>query len=234
MNDARLARPGPRQEDAVLSALVVTDLHKSYRRGPETVHALRGVSLTVRPGELAVLLGRSGSGKTTLLNCVAGWETPDRGTIELPAADGAVTPWQQLAVVPQRFGLLPELTLAENVTLPLRLARQQDTQRNVRELLLAFEIDRLADRFPDEVSLGEQQRAALARGLSVRPRLLLADEPTGRLDEDLSARVLDVLRALCADHGTAALIASHDAVAEEQADKVLRLTDGTVAVVSTD
>ncbi len=213
-------RPGP--------ALDVSDLHKAYRRGPETVHALRGVDLAVRPGELAVLLGRSGSGKTTLLNCIAGWEVPDRGEVVLPAAPGASTGWEQLAVVPQRFGLLPELTLAENVGLPLRLARRPDVRRDVRELLLALELDHLADRPPGEVSLGEQQRTALARALSVRPRLLLADEPTGRLDEDLSARVLDVLRELCARHGTAALVASHDAVAESRADTVLRLEDGVL------
>jgi len=210
------------------SALVVAGLHKSYRRGPETVRALRGVDLRVEAGALTVLLGRSGSGKTTLLNCVAGWEVPDRGSVLLPEAPGAVTPWQQLSVVPQRFGLLPELTLAENVALPVRLARLPDPAGAARELLLALEIDRLADRLPDEVSLGEQQRTALARALVVRPRLLLADEPTGRLDEDLSVRVLTVLRELCAASGTAALVASHDAVAEEQAAQVVRLEDGAL------
>jgi len=208
------------------AALIVGGLHKSYRRGPETVHALRGVDLAVKPGELTVLLGRSGSGKTTLLNCIAGWETSDRGSVMLPDAPGAATPWQQLAVVPQRFGLLPELTLAENVALPVRLARLPGPSRTARELLLALEIDHLAGRMPDEVSLGEQQRAAIARGLSVRPRVLLADEPTGRLDEDLSARVIDVLREFCTEHGTVVLIASHDPIAEQQAHRVVRLRDG--------
>jgi putative ABC transport system ATP-binding protein len=207
-------------------ALVVDDVHKEYRRGPETVRALQGISLVLHQGELAVLLGRSGSGKTTLLNCIAGWETPDRGSITTAAAPAAVTPWQSIAVVPQRFGLLPELTLAENITLPLRLAGLTDTTRDATDVLLAFEIDHLADRRPEEVSLGEQQRAALARAAVMRPRLLIADEPTGRLDEDLSVRVLQALHQLCESHGTASLIASHDPVAEQYADTVFRLQDG--------
>lgn len=215
--------PGRRRADV---ALAISDLHKAYRRGTETVRALRGVDLDVPTGELTVLLGRSGSGKTTLLNCVAGWERPDRGTVRFAEAGNAVTDWQRVAVVPQRFGLLPELTLAENVALPARLAQLPDPPGATCELLLALEIDRLADRLPDEVSLGEQQRTALARALVVRPRLLLADEPTGRLDEDLSRRVLVVLGRLCAERDTAALIASHDPVAVEHAHQVVHLHDG--------
>ena len=229
MTGGEHASPGPvpatRQPRA---ALVVEGLTKAYRRGAETVHALRGVDLSVPAGQLMVLLGRSGSGKTTLLNCVAGWETPDRGVVRLPRAAGAVTDWQQVAVVPQRFGLLPELTLAENVALPARLAHLPDPAAAARELLLALEVDRLADRLPDEVSLGEQQRTALARALVVRPRLLLADEPTGRLDEELSGRVLVVLGQLCGEHDTAALIASHDPVAVDHASRVVQLHDGRV------
>lgn len=218
------AADAPQDPDA--PALIVSGLHKTYRRGPETVRALRGVNLQVRVGELTVLLGRSGSGKTTLLNCIAGWETPDSGSVLLPDAPDAVTPWQQLAIVPQRFGLLPELTLVENVALPVRLACLPDPQRTALELLVALEIDHLADRLPDDVSLGEQQRAALARGLSVQPQVLLADEPTGRLDEELSARVLAIVHDLCVQHGTAALIASHDPVAVSHANHVARLKDG--------
>ncbi len=208
------------------AALVVTDLHKSYRRGPETVHALQGVSLRADPGRLTVLTGRSGSGKTTLLNCVAGWERPDAGSVHIPEVPQPHTPWQQLAVVPQRFGLLSELTLAENVALPVRLAGLPDPSSAAREMLAALEIAHLADRPPAEVSLGEQQRTNLARALVLRPAVLVADEPTGRLDEELSARMLDLLHRFCAEHGTAALLASHDAVARERADVLLRLQDG--------
>lgn len=221
----RPGRAADTRNDTAL-ALEVEDLHKTYRRGVEIVHALRGVDLRVPAGHLTVLLGRSGSGKTTLLNCVAGWEQPDRGTIQLPDAPGSTTAWQRIAVVPQRFGLLPELTLAENVALPVRLAHLPDPAAAARELLLALEIDRLADRLPDEVSLGEQQRTALARALVVKPGLLLADEPTGRLDKDLSSRVLTTLDKLCRAHGTAALIASHDPVAVSHAHQIVQLHDG--------
>lgn len=215
--------------DATALALTVRDLHKTYRRGPEIVQALRGIDLQLHPGQLTVLLGRSGSGKTTLLNCIAGWETPDSGTITTPDPAGTSTDWQRIAVVPQRFGLLPELTLAENIALPVRLAHLPGPAATAREMLLAFEIERLADRLPGEVSLGEQQRTALARALAVRPRLLLADEPTGRLDEELSARVLRTLSTTCREQGTAALIASHDPVAVTHAHMVIKLRDGRLS-----
>ncbi len=209
--------------------LSATDVHKTYRRGREQVHALRGVSIEVRPGEVVALLGRSGSGKTTLLNCLLGWETPDVGTVTVPgAATPRAAPWTTVAVVPQRFGLLDELTLADNVALPARLAGTADPREAALQTLATLRLDHLADRTPDEVSLGEQQRTALARALVVRPRFLVADEPTGRLDEELSAHVLATLRELQAEAGTGVLVASHDPVVVAAADRVVRLGDGRV------
>ncbi|RKS74125.1 putative ABC transport system ATP-binding protein [Motilibacter peucedani] len=204
--------------------LSVRGVTKAYRRGRETVHALRGVDLEVAPGEVVVLLGRSGSGKTTLLNCVAGWEAPDSGAVEVLSTTG--TPWQQVAVVPQRFGLLDELTLAENVALPARLAGSPEPEAAARELLEELGLAVVLDRLPAEVSLGEAQRAALARALVVRPTLLLADEPTGRLDEALSVKVAALVRRRCHEQGSAALLASHDALTAASADRVVRLHDG--------
>jgi putative ABC transport system ATP-binding protein len=213
----------------VRDLLRAVDVAKSYRRGRERVHALRGVSLDVHPGEVVALLGRSGSGKTTLLNCLLGWETPDSGSVHVP---GARTPsaadWAKVAVVPQRFGLLEELSLADNVGLPARLAGHADPRAAALATLGILRLEHLADRMPHEVSLGEQQRTALARALVVRPRFLIADEPTGRLDEDLSAHVLDTLRAVYAAAGTGVLIASHDPVVVASADRVVRLSDGLV------
>jgi putative ABC transport system ATP-binding protein len=206
-----------------------TDVHKAYRRGRERVHALRGVSLEVHPGEVVALLGRSGSGKTTLLNCLLGWETPDAGWVRVPgAATPEAAPWSTVAVVPQRFGLLDELTLADNVALPARLAGAGDPREAALRALATLRLDHLADRVPDEVSLGEQQRTALARALVVRPRYLVADEPTGRLDEELSVHVLATLREVQATAGTGVLIASHDPVVVAAADRVVRLSDGAV------
>ena len=213
-------------------ALAAGDLHKTYRRGREQVHALRGVDLELRPGELVALLGRSGSGKTTLLNCLLGWERPDRGTVAVPGvADPADAPWSLLAVVPQRFGLLEELSLAENVALPARLAGAADPEAAAAATLAALRLEPLAGRTPDEVSLGEQQRTAIARALVVRPAFLVADEPTGRLDEELSVHVLGVLRRACGEAGTGALVASHDPLVVEHADRVLRLDDGVLQPV---
>ena len=208
------------------AALRGTGLAKSYRRGREQVHALRGVDVQVAPGELVALLGRSGSGKSTLLNCLLGWERPDAGSVELPGGVAPATaPWTTVAVVPQQFGLLEELTVAGNVALPARLAGDGDPQAAAADVLGALRLEHLADRLPAEVSLGEQQRTALARALVVRPAFVLADEPTGHLDEELTATVLDVLREACAG-GTGVLVASHDPAVVASADRVLRLEDG--------
>jgi putative ABC transport system ATP-binding protein len=209
--------------------LSATDVHKTYRRGRERVHALRGVSVEVHPGEVVALLGRSGSGKTTLLNCLLGWETPDSGSVHVPGVGTPrAAPWTTVAVVPQRFGLLDELSLADNVALPARLAGAPDPRGAALRSLETLRLEHLADRMPDEVSLGEQQRTALARALVVRPGFLVADEPTGRLDEDLSAHVLAVLREVYAAEGTGVLVASHDPVVVAAADRVVRLDDGRV------
>jgi len=209
--------------------LMATGLHKTYRRGREEVHALRGVSIEVRPGEVVALLGRSGSGKTTLLNCLLGWERPDRGSVSVPgAASPEAAAWGAVAVVPQRFGLLEELSLADNVALPARLGGLAEPRAAALETLEVLRLAHLAERSPEEVSLGEQQRTALARALVVRPSFLVADEPTGRLDEDLSTHVLATLREVCAAAGTGVLIASHDPVVVAAADRVVRLSDGLV------
>ncbi len=210
-------------------ALRADAVHKSYRRGREQVHALRGVSNGVHPGEVVALLGRSGSGKTTLLNCLLGWETPDQGSVQVPGAERAASAsWRTVAVVPQRFGLLEELSLADNVAMPARLAGMDDPRGAALDTLETMRLAHLAERPPEEVSLGEQQRTAIARALVVHPGFLVADEPTGRLDEDLSVHVLATLRDVYAARGTGVLIASHDPVVVASADRVVRLSDGLV------
>jgi len=210
----------------VTPVLRARDLEKTHRRGAEQVHALRGVGIEVRAGELVALLGRSGSGKTTLLNCLLGWERPDRGSVEVPgAADPAVAPWTTVAVVPQRFGLLDEFGLADNVAVAARLGGLPRPREAALETLAQLRLEHLADRLPDEVSLGEQQRTALARALVVRPAFLVADEPTGQLDEELTAHVLTLLREVCAA-GTGVLVASHDPAVVAAAHRVVRLEDG--------
>lgn len=205
-------------------------VHKSYLRGPEEVHALRGVTLSLYPRRVAALVGPSGSGKTTLLNVLCGWERPDAGDVLwLGRRSEAMAdrPWRDLAVVPQDLGLLEELSIRENVELPLRLSGllTAGSKPRVEALLSGFGLDQLADRDPTEVSLGEQQRTALARALVVSPRLLLADEPTGHQDEEWARVVMRSLR-LVAREGTGCLVATHNRETIKYVDDLVAIRDG--------
>jgi ABC-type lipoprotein export system ATPase subunit len=202
-------------------------LSKTYRRGEELVHALADVGLELAPGELVGLVGRSGSGKTTLLNVLAGWEHADAGRLERPG--DAAPGWTDIAMVPQKLGLLEELTVRENIEHPLRLAGVLDGRsERVDELLERLGLSHLQDRQPRETSLGEQQRAALARALVRRPGLLLADEPTGHQDAGFAARVFESLRE-AASSGTTCLLATHNERVIPHLDRVLRIADGRLA-----
>jgi putative ABC transport system ATP-binding protein len=214
--------------------LAARGLIKSYRRGPEEVHALRGVSLSLSPGDVVGLVGRSGSGKTTLLNVLAGWEHPDAGEVVWADAGEATgsakrrrrraldMPWSRMAILPQGLGLVDELSVRENVELPARLARREDGLGRAQALLDGLGLAALAERLPSEVSLGEQQRTALARALVLRPAVLLADEPTGHQDAGWSNGVFTAIRAAAAE-GTACLVATHN-------HEVLRFTSRVVAI----
>jgi putative ABC transport system ATP-binding protein len=206
------------------------ELTKVYIRGMEQIHALDDVDLALRPGEVAGLVGRSGSGKTTLLSVLAGWERPDRGTLswlgEGARTDLASLPWGRLAVVPQSFGLMDELTIRENIEYPARLAAQLGPRRaRVDELLGDLGLEHLADRLPFETSIGEQQRAAVARALVLSPQLLLADEPTGHQDAGWSDKVLALLKEAAAD-GTGCLVATHNTDVVPYFDVVHEISNG--------
>jgi putative ABC transport system ATP-binding protein len=223
------AERAPLEEREVLAA---SDLRKSFRRGGETVAALRGASVAIRPGEVGVLLGRSGSGKSTLLTLLAGWQPPDAGEIawEGRAVDPAVLSWSQLAYLPQRFGLLPELSVRENVEYPVRLAgRLDELQPRIDELLGALGLDELASRLPAETSIGQQQRTALARALVLRPPVLLADEPSSHQDAGFRDRVWEQI-AEAAAGGTACLIATHEEGAAGYASRLWTIADGVTIV----
>jgi putative ABC transport system ATP-binding protein len=201
---------------------VVTVEGVSKRYG--AVQALDDVSLTVEVGEVVALIGPSGSGKTTLLNLVAGWERADGGVVRWRSADGG---WRDQAVVPQAASLLADLSLLENVALPLRAAAGSgDVDLDApRRYLDALGLAELADRLPEELSHGEQQRGALARALVLQPALLVADEPTAHHDGETSRKVLKVLRDV-ADAGTACLLATHDPEVLDAVDRAVPLRDG--------
>jgi putative ABC transport system ATP-binding protein len=210
--------------------IVARGISRHFARGAETVTALDDVSIDLQPGELTVAAGPSGSGKTTLLSILAGYETVDSGRIEtqppLPPVPPATQRWRDVAFVPQSLGLLDELTIAENVSLPARLDPQASGPQT-DELLEVLEIGHLGGRFPAQVSGGEQQRAAIARALRLRPHALLVDEPTGHQDRARVDLVLDVLRQH-AYAGHVVLLTSHDEAVISGADRVVTLADGRI------
>lgn len=200
----------------------VEQVTKRYRRGSEIVTAVDRATFELRPGTMTGLVGPSGSGKTTLLNLLLGGEDPDEGSIHgLPAEPD----WSLSAVVPQSLGLLDELTLAENVTLPVRLGGTP--RASVQELMTQLGIAGLADRAPEETSLGEQQRAAVARALLTATALLVVDEPTSHQDETNARRVVDALAAHAAQ-GSTVVVATHDARVVARCDPVFHIRDGVV------
>jgi ABC-type lipoprotein export system ATPase subunit len=204
--------------------LAIERLTKTY--GSTTV--VEAVSLSLESGETGIILGRSGSGKSTLLMTIGGWLRPDSGTIVVAGAKLESVPgWQTVAYLPQRFGLLPELTLRENVELPFRLARMPVPSHAPR-LLVEFGLDEHAERLPRETSIGQQQRAALARAVAIRPTLLLADEPTSHQDAASADRIWGVLRE--AQHeGVTSLIATNDPAAATHGNQTWRIDDGRLA-----
>jgi ABC-type lipoprotein export system ATPase subunit len=213
------------------SLLEVVDLDKSFVRGSERVEAVRGVSFELQPGEVVGLTGPSGSGKTTLLNVLCGWEQPDSGVLRFDGEEQspAGLMWHRIAIVPQDLALFEELTIADNVRLPIRLGKgDAPTDAEVDSLMGELGILHLAPRLPLEASLGEQQRASLARAMVLGPSLLLADEPTGHQDEGWTKAVMVAIRTL-AERGTATLVTTHDPDAMEYLDRQFAMRDGELS-----
>jgi putative ABC transport system ATP-binding protein len=205
-------------------------VEKSFAGPAGMQRVLAGVDLTVGRGEIVAVAGRSGSGKTTLLTLVAGMEQPDAGSIALFGDEVRPDehPWSDVAILPQSLGMLDELTVIENITLPLRLTDVPGAD-GALDLMSRLGVDQLADRFPSEVSLGEQQRAALARAAIVRPRLLLADEPISHQNQAWAEAMMVVLGGLAAT-GTTCLLATHNEIAFDAAHRVLELHTGHLRV----
>jgi putative ABC transport system ATP-binding protein len=190
-----------------------------------------GVDLELRPGHFVALLGESGVGKSTLLNCMAGLDTPTAGRVELMGQDLAALDEAgrarlrrtHLGFVFQAFHVLPHLSVADNVALPLLLLGRDDPAR-VRQALAEVGLEAMADRLPAQLSGGQLQRVAIARALVHRPALLLADEPSGNLDPDTAARVMQALATQVREHQTACVLVTHSQAAAAHADRVFKLT----------
>ncbi|MCW2991321.1 MAG: transporter ATP-binding protein [Solirubrobacterales bacterium] len=225
--------PGSRIESPAMNAGAEVVL-EGIRRVRGSVVAVDDVSLHVRAGECVALMGPSGSGKSTLLGVIGGLSEPDAGTIRVdgkrPAEHGGLSGYHRDVVgfVFQLHHLLPMLTAQANVEVPLVATRRGRAERRARSLELLDEVG-LADRtdhLPGELSGGERQRVAVARALANEPRLLLADEPTGALDTDNGARVLELLDEVRERRGTTMIIVTHDQQIADRADRIVRMLDG--------
>jgi putative ABC transport system ATP-binding protein len=214
--------------------LDAVDLYRFYHIGDSETLALRGVSLTLDAGELVAVVGPSGSGKSTLLACLAGLDEPDGGHVEVlgkrlsrqPEAVRARIRAAAIGMLMQSGNLFPTLTVADNVVVPMRLARCVDPTR-VDMLLTRVGLAERRHARPGQLSGGELARAGLAAALATRPRVLLADEPTGEVDAQTEAHILELLHAERAT-GMAVLIATHSAAIGARADRVVRLKDGRI------
>jgi len=224
--------------DTVLELRNVTRIHG---KGEVAVHALRGVSLRVRAGELVAIMGPSGSGKSTLLNLAGGLDSPTSGEVVVEGVVLGTLNRRALAAVRRRrvgyvfqdLNLLPSLTAAENVGLPLELdgVRLRQVRATAQAALDEVGLGHLAHRFPDEMSGGQQQRVAIARALVGDRRLILADEPTGALDSQTGEAVLKLMRSRV-DAGAAGVLVTHEARHAAWADRVIFLRDGTIVDTS--
>jgi putative ABC transport system ATP-binding protein len=224
-----------------MNVLELREVYRTHGKGENAVHALRGVSLGVAPGEFVAVMGPSGSGKSTLLNLAGGLDSPTSGQVVVEGSVLGTLNRKQLAAVRRRrvgyvfqdLNLLPSLTAAENVALPLELDGM--SLRKTRGLAMAaleeVGLAQLAPRFPDEMSGGQQQRVAIARALVGDRRLVLADEPTGALDSQTGEAVLKLLRARV-DAGSAGVLVTHEARHAAWADRVVFLRDGEVVDTS--
>jgi putative ABC transport system ATP-binding protein len=214
----------------------LVDVHKSYEEGDRTHRVLTGASARVEAGERVAILGPSGSGKSTLLNLLSGIDLPDTGSVRiggreltaLSERDRTLFRREHVGFVFQFFNLVPTLTVLENLLLPLELTGMVDGEGRDRALRLldSVELRARADTFPDRLSGGEQQRIAIARALVHEPELLLADEPTGNLDEDTGQRVVERLDELVTARGTTLVVVTHSRDLASRMDRVLRVDHG--------
>jgi putative ABC transport system ATP-binding protein len=218
------------------SLVTIRDLHKVYHRGGERIDVLQGVNLDIPNGDFLALMGPSGSGKTTLLNLMGGLDTPSEGSITVGGdridnmSGSKLSAWRarHIGFVFQMYNLLPVLTAARNVELPLLLTKlsKADRQKRVKVALSVVGLADRASHFPRQLSGGQEQRVGIARAIVTDPTLLLCDEPTGDLDRKAGDDVLELLQALNRDHGKTIVMVTHDPHAAARATRTLHLEKG--------
>ncbi|MBC7871304.1 MAG: ABC transporter ATP-binding protein [Chitinophagaceae bacterium] len=220
----------------------ILSLSKTYEEGGRTRTVLENVDLNIMTGEFFVMLGKSGSGKSTLLNLISGIDKPDPGGGTIILGDTNITALDEkrqtlfrrdhIGIIFQFFNLIPTLTVLENITLPyeLRGKSRRESEKPARALLERVGLSSRAETFPDKLSGGEQQRVAIARALVHEPMIVLADEPTGNLDEDNGESVLNLLLELTRDAGKTLVMATHNPEIVPLADRVCRIHEGRLIV----
>jgi putative ABC transport system ATP-binding protein len=211
-------------------------LSRTYRTGGRDLTVLKDITFSLEPGGFLAILGPSGSGKTTLLGLLAGLDRPTTGTVHLDGLElGRLTEDQRARVrsekigfVFQAFQLIPTLTAEENIRVPLELRGDGEAGPRARELLARVGLAGRGHHYPVQLSGGEQQRVALARGFSARPKVLFADEPTGNLDAVTGASIIDLMVELNRDLGTTLVLVTHDLDLAQRARRIIRLADGNI------
>jgi putative ABC transport system ATP-binding protein len=217
-------------------AVELDNVHLSLGRGAARVHILKGISLTIPRGETAGLIGPSGSGKSTLLMVIAGLEQPDTGTVKVDGVnlgklgEDALTRFRgaRIGIVFQSFHLIPTMSALENVAIPLELSGSVAPFEWARAELAAVGLKDRLSHYPAQLSGGEQQRVAIARAMAPGPAILVADEPTGNLDEATGASIIDLIFALSHDRGTTLVVVTHDLALAGRCDRRIWLHSGRI------
>lgn len=222
------------------SVISASHLKQQFGRGDARVNALRDVSVEIPQGQWTSIIGPSGSGKTTLLHTLAGLSTPDSGNVILRSSDSTVDLTKlsenkraklrrtKIGLVFQEFNLVPVLSVQDNIKLPVRLAHHKVDKQWYQEITERLGLTQRLKHLPHELSGGQRQRVAIARALLPRPEIIFADEPTGNLDSEAGAKVLELFRQLVDDYGQTLAVVTHDPAAAEKGDHLITMRDGRV------
>ena len=219
-----------------MSYIELRSLYKIYKQGQNEVFALNGLSAEINRGEFLAILGPSGSGKSTLLHILGGLDSPSKGSVIVDGTDISEYSDRELAkyrrktvgFVFQSFNLLPALTVQENIEMPVLIDEGTIDKEYLEEIVKGLEIDDLMKRLPSQISGGQMQRVAIARALANKPTLILADEPTGNLDSEISEKVLSLFLETCRRYGQTLVMITHNEEIAAKADRIIRIRDGKI------
>jgi putative ABC transport system ATP-binding protein len=217
-------------------SLTLNDIRKSFHQGDAEVAVLKGLNVTIEPGQIVSIVGQSGSGKSTLLSILAGLERADRGEILVdkvnlsPMTEQQLTLFraQNISIVFQQYHLIAHLTALENVALALEILKMENPKQRAEEALRELGLGHRLDHFPSQLSGGECQRVAIARALVVKPRILLADEPSGNLDTHTGDKVMDVFFEVVRKHNITTILVTHSETLARRCQRILRLEEGVL------